>query len=200
MAGSLDFYFDFSSAYSALAWREVPAIAERHGLVLHWRPISLGVIFRNLGHAPPPADTRKGQYLRTDVERCAREQGLQWRWPKPFPFNSIPAARGFYWATVEERCTAPAYVEAIFNASFREGRDVSDSAELAAVAGELGIDAEAFAVGIADADVKQRLAAHTDQAEQAGVFGAPTVVVDGELFWGADRLAQLERWLERGGW
>jgi len=192
------FYFDFSSAYSAIARVQVIDAAARRGREVDWRAISLGMIFKDLRHEPPPADTPKGRYLRHDVERSAREAGIPWRWPTPFPFNSIPAARGFHWLQVHQPTRAVDYVHAMFDASFSEGRNLSTPDAVAGLAGEIGLEADALLEGMADPAIKALLRDTTHDAVIAGVFGAPTFIVDGEMFWGVDRLGHLERWLQRG--
>ncbi|MCC5861592.1 MAG: 2-hydroxychromene-2-carboxylate isomerase [Gammaproteobacteria bacterium] len=198
MAGPIDFYFDFSSAYSAIARLQIADIAERHGRELRWQAISLGVIFRELRHAPPSPDTAKGRYIWHDVERSAREAGMAWRWPDPFPFNSIPAARAFHWLQAHDERHALPFLHAMFEGSFSEGRNLSTPDAVAGLAHELGIDADALLAGMAEPEIKARLQAATADAVVAGVFGAPTMLADGEMFWGADRLAYLDRWLQYG--
>ncbi len=198
MAGPIEFYFDFSSAYSAIARLQIADIAQRHGRELRWQAISLGVIFRELRHAPPSPETAKGRYIWHDVERSAREAGMAWRWPDPFPFNSIPAARAFHWLQAHDPAHALPFLHAMFEGSFSEGRNLSTPDAVAGLTRELGIDGEAVLSGMAEPDIKSRLQAATSDAVIAGVFGAPTMIADGEMFWGADRLPYLDRWLQIG--
>jgi 2-hydroxychromene-2-carboxylate isomerase len=194
----LDFYFDFSSSYTCVGLTRIQELAARHSMALRWLPISLGAIFRERGHSPPARDTPKGQYIYRDVERCAAEAGLAWRWPRPFPFNSIPAARGFLWVEGLDPLLATRYAVKVFEASFVGGRDLSSLEELSRVAAGLGLDPGEFASGIQDPDIKARLVSQTNEAAARGVFGAPTLIVGNELFWGADRICQLDAWLRNG--
>lgn len=197
MSKDLDFYFDFSSSYSYIGQHRLRALADEFDLDIHWRPIALGAIFKASGHAPPRPDSPKGAYTWHDVERSAAEWGLPYKWPSPFPFNSIPAARAFYHLADTDEDRAVAWARAVFDASFGQGKDCSDPAVLAEVADGLGIDGAALMQATADDNVKQKLKDATEKAAGRGVFGAPTFFLDNEMYWGADRIDQIWRTLER---
>ncbi len=198
MSRDLDFYFDFSSSYSYIGEHRLRAMAEEFDIKVNWRPIALGAIFKSRGHAPPQADSLKGRYVWHDVERSAAEWGLPYKWPKPFPFNSIPAARAYWHLAATDEGKAVDWAKAVFRASFGNGRDCSDPVVLAEVAGELGLDGQALMEATARDEVKAKLKTVTDEAMERGVFGAPTFFIDGEMYWGADRIDQIWRRLERG--
>ncbi len=193
MSASIDFYFDFSSSYSYIAQAQLSRLAEQHRWDIRWKPIALGAVFKSRGQMPPNPNDPKGAYIWHDVVRCAAEAGLDYTWPEPFPFNGIPAARIFYVLARDDRQQAEAWARAVFNASFAEGRDCSDPAVLADVADSLGHDGQRLLEATRDDNVKQILKDVTTEAMENGVFGAPTFIVGGEMFWGADRLASLER-------
>jgi 2-hydroxychromene-2-carboxylate isomerase len=197
MASSVDFYLDFSSHYAYIAQASIEQFAGEHGVEVCWRPIALGAIFKQLGHSIPDPDTPKGRYIEHDVERCAAAQGIPYRWPQPFPFNSIPAARGFYWLDAQDRDLAVGYARQVFEAAFVEGRDMADVDELASIADALGVDGKALAESTRDDSIKARLIEATAEAARRGVFGAPTFFAGDEMFWGADRMTQLSNWLRR---
>ncbi len=192
---SIDFYFDFSSSYTYIGLARIKALAARHGRALNWKPVSLGAIFKERGHAPPTTDTTKGRYMFLDVERCAAEQNLPWRWPAVFPFNSIPAARGFLYLQTLPGNIALDYAHRVFDHAFANGGDVGNVETLCNIARTCGADPEAFATAIQSPPIKAKLVANTTEASHAGVFGAPTLICDGQLFWGADRIDQMDRWL-----
>ena len=197
MPDQIDFYFDFSSSYSYIAHRKVVELGERLGVPVVWRPISLGAIFAALGHQLPETGSPKQKYIWHDVVRSARENGLPYIWPDPFPVNSIPAMRGFYFLDAQPGADTIAYANAIFKATFGEGRDIGNPDVLLNIVGGLGANVEAFKTAISSAQIKQKLKQETDAAMQLGIFGAPSFVVDGELFWGADRLEAVERLVSR---
>jgi len=193
MTDAIDFYFDFSSTYSYIAHEKIARLAQKHDLTLNWRCISLGAVFHKLGHSLPDKGSPKQKYLWHDVERSAREAGLDFIWPGPFPFNSIPAARGFYRVQDRNADKLQSYIRAVFRAAFVEGRNAGDPAQLADIAANLGLDGAAFGTALGDPAYKDRLKQETARAQERGVFGAPTFFHQGEMFWGADRLPALER-------
>lgn len=197
MKKAIDFYFDFSSSYSYIGQHRLRALAEEFDLSIDWKPIALGAIFKARGHAPPQPDTLKGKYTWHDVERSAAEWGLPYRWPEPFPFNSILAARAYWYLKQIDEEDAVAWILRVFDASYGQGRDCSDPAVLGELAEGLVVDAEEILAATGNDEVKQRLKAVTDEAMQRGVFGAPTFFLDGEMYWGADRIDQMWRTLAR---
>ncbi|MFV0278432.1 MAG: 2-hydroxychromene-2-carboxylate isomerase [Parahaliea sp.] len=197
---SLDFYFDFSSSYSYVAHTEVEALAKRQGWEVNWIPISLGVIFQSHGHAIPTQGTAKQRYLWRDVERSAAAQGMPYQWPKPFPFNSIPLARGFLWLQRQDPAAAKRFAHTLFQQLYAEGGNTGDPAALLQRACEsISVVAADMTEAIQGDDIKGALKTTTAEAMARGVFGAPTFAVGDELFWGADRLLQLEQHLKKAG-
>jgi 2-hydroxychromene-2-carboxylate isomerase len=120
--------------------------------------------------------------------------------PPIMPIAALAAARAVYWLREEgDPPLANRLAKALCRAHFGEGRDIQAPGQVAEVAAPLGIDGEALRAGIGRRSVKDRLRAETEESLARGVFGAPFVFVDGEPFWGADRLDQVEAWLARGG-
>jgi 2-hydroxychromene-2-carboxylate isomerase len=193
MRATIDFYFDFSSSYSYVALPRLARLVDELDCQINWKPIALGVIFKANSHAPPAADTAKGRYVWHDVERTAALENLPFKWPEPFPFNSMTAARVFWHLANSDADRAIDWARAVFHASFGEGRDCSNPDELAAVAGDLGLDGQELLEATGHDAVKQKLKEVTGEAMGRDVFGAPTFFVGDEMFWGSDRLGQLER-------
>lgn len=197
MAEPIDFYFDFSSSYSYIGQKRLRELALEHGREIRWKPVALGAIFKSLGSGPFSPESAKGAYVWKDVERSAADAGLVYRWPTPFPFNSLTAARIFYYIAAKDEAKAVEWAQAVFGASYGQGRDCSDPAELAEIAKDLGLDAEKLLNAAQQDEVKDKLKQATAEAMQKGVFGAPSFVVDGEMYWGADRIDQMHRYLAR---
>lgn len=193
----IDFYFDFSSSYTYVGLARIESLAVRHQRPLHWKPISLGALFKERGHAPPAKDSAKGRYQALDLKRCAAEQSLPFQSPAVFPFNSIPAARGFLWLQSQQPTRAIDYAHRVFNHAFASGGDVSQVETLATIAEAVGADPLEFSQAIQSPAVKAQLVEVTAEASQRGVFGAPTLICEGEMFWGADRIDQMDRWLSK---
>lgn len=202
MSGApIDFYFDFASPYAYLASARIDALAERWGRAVRWRPILLGAVFKVSGGVPNLNKPLQGDYLRHDVPRCARLWGVPVHQPLPAPFPALAASRAFYWLDqVGGEHSPAALARALFHAHWAEGRDMALPENVLDVAASLGLDRDAVEAGIAEASVKERLRVETETAISRGVFGAPFFFVDGEAFWGADRMDQIEEWLRRGGW
>ncbi len=198
MPAEIDFYFDFSSSYSYVALPSVLQLADRHDVTIRWKPFLLGVIFKAHHHAPPAGNDVKMAYMGRDLERRAKAAGLPpFVTPSPFPFNGIIAMRAFWHLDESDSNKAVEWARAVFNASFAEGRDCSSPDTLAEIATNLGLDAKELLEAAADDAVKAKLKAITGEAMDRGVFGAPTFFVGDEMFWGGDRLDDLERHLDR---
>lgn len=204
MSNSIDFYFDFSSPYGYLGSTRIEAVAQKHERSVVWHPVLLGAIFKVSGQAPLTTYPLKGDYALHDFDRAAREYNTPFQQPAPFPIGAVAASRACCWlkASTDEKLSAKLtpFVHAVFKAYYVDGRNISEINEVLAIADSLGIDKDALASGLSDQDVKDALKSAVEHAIKIGVFGAPTMVVDGELFWGNDRIEQVDRWLGRGGW
>lgn len=200
MPAAIDFYFDFASPYGYLASREIDALAAAYGHRVSWRPILLGAVFAVTGSKPNMHLPLRGDYLKHDVQRIARRQGAPLVWPAVTPVNGLAAARAVWWLNGEDPATARRLAAALFHAHWGEGRDIGPPEVVAGVASGIGVDGTALLAAIAEPRLKDRLRAETDGAIARGVFGAPFFIVDGEPFWGWDRLPMLTEWLVRGGW
>lgn len=199
-SGAIDFYFDFISPYAYLGSQLVDALGERQGRGVDWRPLLLGISVLRVMELKAIADTPlKGTYSRHDAPRFARYLGLPFKRPHGV-LKPLAPMRAFVWLKQNDPAAATLFARTFFRAQWGEGRNLSDPDAVAALAAELGHNAPAVRAAIDDEAVKQRLRTDVDAAIAAGVFGVPTLVVDGELFWGADRLPMVERWLESGGW
>lgn len=200
MPDPIDFYFDFSSPYGYLASKRIDAIAARHGRTVIWRPHLIGAVFPTTGSKPLLDIPLKGEYARRDLPRTARRLGIPFRLPDAFPFLSVPAARAFYWLADGDPAMAKALAAALYDRAFGQGEEISSADAVIAVASGLGVDAEALRTALGDPAVKARLKDEVDAAIARGVFGSPFIFVDGEPFWGHDKLEEVDLWLEKGGW
>jgi 2-hydroxychromene-2-carboxylate isomerase len=199
-AAAIDFYFEFASPYGYLASTQIEALAARHGREVAWHPIMLGAAFKETGARPLMHTPLKGPYLRHDVPRFARLLGVPFREPPVMPANSLAASRAFVWLEVDDPGLAKQLAQAVFHAHWGEGRDIGAPEQVAEIAAPLGIEQSALLAAVAAASIKDRLKQATTAAIERGVFGSPFVFVDGEPFWGADRLPHVDAWLTRVGW
>ena len=196
----IDFWFDFSSPYGYLMAEKIDAVAAKHGRKVRWHPILLGVIFQASG-SRPPADgvTSKGKYMLRDFHRSARFMGIPYNPPSRFPLPTQNAARAYYWLHGQDCGLARRFAHAVYRAFFVDDLDISSPDTVLDIAAGLGVDRQQLASALQAPEIKARLKDEVDAALAAGVFGSPHVVIDGEAFFGADRLPQIEHWLETGG-
>jgi len=197
MGATLEFCFDFISPYTYLAATQVEALAKRTGAKLVYRPVLLGGIFKETGNQPPLNIPKKAGYLPKDVQDWATHYGVTVTFPAAFPFNTVRAMRGALVAEREGKLAE--YAQAGFKAAWGEGKDVSDPAVLGAVAEAAGLDREKFLAAIEEPEIKEALKARTAEAVERGAFGLPTFFIDGEMFWGNDRLILVEQRLKKAG-
>jgi 2-hydroxychromene-2-carboxylate isomerase len=186
----LEFWYEFASTYSYLSAMRIEALAAAAGVAVVWKPLLLGPIFRTQGWDTSPFNIfpTKGKYMVRDVERLATARGLPFKLPSPFPQNSLYAARLALIGHVEG--WGIAFTRAVFEAEFAGNANISDRRVLADVLKRLGRDPEPLIARSESAENKQRLRQQTEEAQELGIFGAPSFLAGGELFWGDDRLEQ----------
>lgn len=194
------FYFDFSSPYGYFASHRVEQVAARHGRGVSWHPVMLGAIMKETGNRPLAEQPLKGGYALHDWERLGRLYGVPWVVPESFPIAALAPSRAFWWLFDRDPEGAVRFAKAAYGAYFGEGRDISEVEVTAEVAASLGLDSTGLADAVADPTVKARLRDETEVAAKHGVCGSPFFLVDGEGFWGVDRLPMVDEWLSRGGW
>ncbi|NQW01563.1 MAG: 2-hydroxychromene-2-carboxylate isomerase [Rhodospirillales bacterium] len=201
MTDPIDFYFDFSSPYAYFAAQKIEEVAmEYGGREVEWHPIMLGVVMKSTQNQPLAHQPLKGEYAVMDWARMARYQNMPWKLPEKFPIASLAPSRAFYWIADQDKIQAKNFAKACFHAYFAEGRDITDVDTVAAIGAAVGCNADDLRQAVADNAIKERLKDETWAAVQAGVIGSPFFIVDGEKFWGSDRIWMIKYWLKRGGW
>jgi 2-hydroxychromene-2-carboxylate isomerase len=192
MAGEVEFWFDFASTYSCLSALRIEDEAARLDVTVRWRPFLLGPIFAAQGWNDSPFNIypAKGRYMWRDVERRAERLGITFRRPEQFPQASLLAARMALVAL--EAGQGPAFCRAAFAAEFGEGRDIGDPAVVGGIGEALGLRDGLEAAS--SPEIKGALRANVEEAMAKGVFGAPSFLTKGELFWGDDRLDDALGW------
>jgi 2-hydroxychromene-2-carboxylate isomerase len=199
MSEPILFYFDFTSPYSYLASEKIDTLAEKFGRKVQWRPILLGGIFKALGTVSLVKQPGQAEYSARDFARSARFLGVPYVQPATFPVLTVAPSRAYYWLHQQDCGMARRFAHEVFRAYFAEGRDIADTTVVLELAVKVGAGGTALEQGMSDPAIKERLRAETDAALAHGAFGAPWIIVDGEPFWGADRLPQIEHWLSTGG-
>jgi 2-hydroxychromene-2-carboxylate isomerase len=188
MSKTVEFFYDFGSPASYIAFKRLPAVAAERGAQVVWRPMLLGGVFKAAGNASPVSVPAKGKWMMGDLQRWAAKFGVPFSFNPFFPINTLALMRGATGLQMRQPADFGRYNEVIFDALWRAPRNLGDSAVLAGVLAANGFDPEAFSALVADPEVKARLVATTEEAVQRGVFGAPTFFVGGEMHFGQDRL------------
>ena len=208
MAAPIEFYFDFTSPYGYLMSEKIDDLAARFGRKVKWRPILLGVVFKATGAQPLAQVPLKGEYSKRDFARSARFLGVPYEEPMTFPIATQNTARAYYWLHDRDCAVARKFAHAAYRAYFTAGRDINDIAVILDLAQKVGAGDAPKEVPLGDAalepalaspELKNRLRTEVDAALAKGVCGSPYVIIDNEPFLGADRLPQIEKWLESGG-
>lgn len=194
MDKKIDLYFDVGSPASYLAWTQINAIAKRTNATVNWQPMLLGGVFSSIGNQSPAAIPAKGRYVFTDLTRYAKDYGVEFNFNPFFPINTLTLMRGAvaYLGTPKFND----YLDGVFKGLWIDKCDLSDLEVVAQILTQSGIDPQDFAQRIQLPEVKNKLKEITEEAVSRGVFGAPTMFVNNEMFFGQDRLVQVERALQ----
>ncbi|MBB1603783.1 2-hydroxychromene-2-carboxylate isomerase [Variovorax sp. UMC13] len=201
-AGSLDFYFDFISPYGYFASQQIEALAARHCRTVRWHAFHMRAVTRDvLGMQQALVDVPlKGDYVRHDVRRMARYFGIPYAPAPTAGFSSVNASRVLCLLAERDAAAVAPYVHAVFRSQHAIGESPNTWAQCAALAVEAGADARWLLAPEQEARGRLLFTEATEAAVALGVWGTPSFVVDQEMFWGCDRLPQLDDWLRRGGY
>jgi 2-hydroxychromene-2-carboxylate isomerase len=194
----LVFLFDYISPYAYLASTQIHALAARHDRDVELVPILFAALLDANGQKGPAEIPSKRDYIWTDLVRTARALGVRIEPPPSHPFNPLLALRATLIEPMEQSARRK-LVELFFAATWAGGGGVTEQRAVATIAKAAGLDGDAIVKAAFEPPAKQALKRTTDDALAKGVFGVPTVIADGELFWGVDSLANLERFLRGEG-
>lgn len=191
---AVEIWFEFASSYSYLAVMRVAEAARAAGVTLRWRPFLLGPVFLSLGWNDSPFNIYppKGRYMWRDMARLAAKYDIPFQLPSQFPRNGLLAARVAVLG--QDQPWIGDFARAAMRANFGEDRDIGQPDVIADLLNALDLPAEALITEAQSPANKQALRAQTEQAAALGIFGAPTFLVDGEMFWGNDRLDDALAW------
>jgi len=184
----VEYFFDFGSPTSYLAWTQLPRIASEAGAEIVWRPMLLGGVFKATGNASPVSVPAKGRWMNHDIRRWAERYGVPFLHNPHFPINTLTLMRGATGLQMRSPQEFLRYLELIHRGMWEQGANLGDPAVLASTLAAAGFETQAFAALVADPQVKARLVTTTEEAVARGVFGAPTFFVGDEMFFGQDRL------------
>ena len=185
---TVEFFFDFGSPASYLAWTRLPAICQAAGATLVYRPMLLGGVFQATGNASPVTVPAKGRYMLVDLARFAKRYGVPMRFNPHFPINTLALMRGAVGVQLREPARFDDFVTTMFRAMWVDGRNMADPAVVGEVLAQAGFDAQVILALTGEQAVKDALKATTEEAVRRGAFGAPTMFVGEQMFFGQDRL------------
>jgi 2-hydroxychromene-2-carboxylate isomerase len=188
MTQAVDFYFDFGSPAAYLAYTQLPKICAETGATLNWKPMLLGGVFQATGNHSPATVPAKGKYMFGDLQRFATQYGVPFNHNPHFPINTLLLMRAVVGLQLREDGRQAAFTRAVFTAMWVDQKNMNDLAIMGAVLHEAGFDGAAMLALASQQDVKDRLKALTQSAVERGIFGAPTMFVGDQMFWGQDRL------------
>ncbi|WP_370277899.1 2-hydroxychromene-2-carboxylate isomerase [Pontibacterium sp.] len=191
MSKTVDFYFDYISPASYIAFKRLHDICERTGATINYKPMLLGGIFKTTGNTSPVTIPAKWEWIQKDFARYAEYYGIPYQMNPHFIFSTVSAMRGAMWA-LEEGCIET-YSQAMYTAAWAGGKDLSNAEVMTEVLNQADFDAAQVMEAMTQPEIKQALISATGGAVERGVFGAPTMFVDGELYFGQDRLEWVER-------
>jgi 2-hydroxychromene-2-carboxylate isomerase len=195
---TVDFIFDFGSPNAYFAHKVIPAVAQRTGARFNYLPCLLGGIFKATGNQSPmnafAGIKNKLQYEERERDRFVARHGLTaFRWNPHFPVNTLTIMRGAIAAEMDGQL-AP-YVEAMFRGMWEEERKLDDAAVILETLASAGFDVKRYQQRVQDQEVKDKLMANTTRAVERGAFGAPTFFIGDEMWFGKDRLRDVEEYL-----
>ena len=190
----LRFWFEFASTYSYVAASRIESLTAACGAPVEWKAFLLGPIFQSQGWNDSPFNIypSKGRYMWRDLERLCEREGIPWRRPSRFPRSGLLAARVACLAA--ERSWCAEFTRRVYRANFAEDREISDPEVIGSILEAIGQPAAEILDRAQSAENKERLRRQTDEAVKLGIFGAPSLMVGDELFWGNDRLEQAIDW------
>ncbi|EJM80181.1 2-hydroxychromene-2-carboxylate isomerase [Pseudomonas sp. GM74] len=188
MSKTVEFYFDLGSPATYLAYTQLPKICAQTDTRLVYIPLLLGGVFKATGNASPVTVPAKGRYMLQDLDRYARRYGVPLKFNPHFPINTLMLMRAVTGMQLRHPERFSAFIDCLFKAIWVDGRNLDEPATVAAVLSENAFDPQEVLALTADAEVKAVLKENTEKAVQRGVFGAPSMFVGNQLYFGQDRL------------
>ena len=185
MTKSIDFYFDFISPYSFLAYKKLNILDNNNNININYKPILLGGLHKLGGITAPAFNERKMKNMKNDCELIALKNNIEFKWNIKFPINSLYLMRGYL--AIDNK-SKEKFFDVCFNAYWRENVDISIKENIIKILDTCSINKINFFKDINDQKIKDELKDLTNLAFKKDIFGAPTFVVNNKIFWGQDRL------------
>ena len=190
MAKVVEFYYDFGSPTCYLAFYKLRQLEDEGKLKIDYRPILLGGIFKAIGNSAAVNIAAKGKYLFEDIIRYAKRYGLEYNFNPHFPINTLTLMRGAVGMIKDERFFD--FNDVLFRAIWRDKKNMGEPETVKEVIEKAGLDFNKIYALSTDQSIKDDLKQRTAEAVEKGLFGAPTMFLDGEMYWGQDRIFMIE--------
>jgi 2-hydroxychromene-2-carboxylate isomerase len=198
MAGAaIDFWFTMGSTYTCLTAMRLAEIERASGVTFRWRPFNFRTLRDEVNYFPFPAGSPKTAYMWRDIERRAAMYGIPARLPAPYPISDSFHANCVALLGLQEGW-GKAFVPAAYCRWFRFGEENGGEANLRAALAKIGQDYDRVVEAARGNEIRRGLEAQTDEARRFRLFGSPIFIVDGETFWGDDRLEDAISWARHG--
>ena len=197
MTKTVEFLFDVGSPAAYIAWTQMPKLAGETGAAIDYKPMLLGGVFHATSNRSPTEVPAKGRYMNDDLQRFAKRYGVPYQHNPHFPINTLMLMRGAIGLQMRDPARMVPYVDAVYRAIWVDAKNMNDPATVGGVLHAAGFDPQALLALTSEPEVKDRLKAVTQDAVERGVFGAPTFFVDGQMYWGQDRLDFVKQALEQ---
>lgn len=192
MLKNIDFYFDFGSPYSYMAFHRLLQICKNTDAQITWKPMLLGGVFKATGNHSPMVIPAKANYCMIDLQRWSKLWSIPMQMNPYFPINTLQLMRSITAIHLYQPDSFPQAIQTIFQAMFGQPRNLNDEAEFEKLVKELGLDKAQVMTWLSDEQVKTQLKDVTEEAVARGIFGAPTCFYQEEIYWGVDSLHFLE--------
>ncbi len=197
MNKTVEFFYDFVSSASYIAYKRLPEKVKAAGGQIVWKPMLLGGVFKAVGNTGPNQVQGKGEWMFDDLKRTADKHGIRFARNPDFPLNTVMALRGAIAAEKINPEIVPAYMDTMFDASWANGNDLGKPEVVMELLEKADLPANEIANMVQDQAIKDELRANTEEAVRRGAFGAPTFFVNGEMHWGQDRINDVIEALDK---
>ena len=183
---SIEFYFDFSSPYAYIGYKELKKLEKKNQFKIKFMPIFLGGLHNSAGITPAAFIDLKSKYMLADTKLIAQKKNIKFNFNSYFPIKTVNFMRGVIIA--EKGKFEKIYIEKIYDAIWKDGLNMNDPIVINKVLKNIDLNPETFMTKVSDIKIKEKLKKLTDDALKKGIFGAPTFLVNKKIFWGQDRL------------
>ncbi len=193
----IEFWFSIGSTYTYLSVTRIAEVARETGATFSWQPFSVRRIMREMDNVPfPPSKQVKVDYMWRDIERRAQDYGFTAKVPAPYPLGEFDLANCVAVLAMQEGWCED-YVRATYRRWFVDGQEAGSEPNLSQTLEEIGQNVARVLERAGDLDIEAAYVEQTDRAQRAGIFGSPSYIVDGEVFWGDDRLEDAVAWAKK---